>query len=126
MPTTVAIAGLTGKFAQCIASSLQAYPDVFIRGYCRSPQKLPHSLLLVRNIKVIKDEIDDRVAARLFVKEANVVICCYFGSSAVMVQGQKILIDACEELNVPRYIASDFAVDYTNIPVNAIFPKDSA
>ncbi|CAK41440.1 uncharacterized protein BO96DRAFT_345756 [Aspergillus niger CBS 101883] len=107
MPTTVAIAGLTGKFAQCIASSLQAYPDVFIRGYCRSPQKLPHSLLLVRNIKVIKDEIDDRVAARLFVKEANVVICCYFGSSAVMVQGQKILIDACEELNVPRkYLAS--------------------
>ncbi|KAI2999524.1 hypothetical protein CBS147346_7535 [Aspergillus niger] len=126
MPTTVAIAGLTGKFAQCIASSLQAYPDVFIRGYCRSPQKLPHSLLLARNIKVIKGEIDDRVAARLFVKGANVVICCYFGSSAVMVQGQKVLIDACEELNVPRYIASDFAVDYTNIPANAIFPKDSA
>ncbi|GKZ71778.1 hypothetical protein AnigIFM50267_007820 [Aspergillus niger] len=126
MPTTVAIAGLTGKFAQCIASSLQAYPDVFIRGYCRSPQKLPHSLLLARNIKVIKGEIDDRVAAGLFVKGANVVICCYFGSSAVMVQGQKVLIDACEELNVPRYIASDFAVDYTNIPANAIFPKDSA
>ncbi|BCS05597.1 uncharacterized protein AKAW2_81398S [Aspergillus luchuensis] len=126
MPTTVAIAGLTGKFAQCIARSLQAYPDVYIRGYCRSPEKLPHSLLLARNVEVIKGEFDDRAAARLFVKGANVVICCYFGSPEVMVRGQKVLIDACEELNVPRYIAGDFAVDYTNIPANAIFPKDSA
>ncbi|GKZ33162.1 hypothetical protein AbraIFM66950_002948 [Aspergillus brasiliensis] len=126
MPTTIAIAGLTGKFAQCIASSLQAYPDVFIRGYCRSPEKLPRSLLLARNIEVIKGEFDDKAAARSFVRGADVVICCYFGSPEVMVQGQKVLVDACEELNVPRYIASDFAVDYTNIPANAIFPKDSA
>ncbi|EHA25080.1 hypothetical protein ASPNIDRAFT_127202 [Aspergillus niger ATCC 1015] len=92
MPTTVAIAGLTGKFAQCIASSLQAYPDVFIRGYYQSPQKLPHSLLLVRNIKIIKDEIDDRVTAH-----------------------------ACKKLNIPqKYLASKGTVAGVYILTNSL------
>lgn len=43
-----------------------------------------------------------------------------------MTQGQQLLIDACEEEQVPRYIASDFAVDYTKIPPGDLFPKESA
>jgi hypothetical protein len=43
-----------------------------------------------------------------------------------MTEGQKVLIDACEDEGVPRYVASDFAVDYTKIPVGALFPKESA
>lgn len=43
-----------------------------------------------------------------------------------MTEGQKYLIDACEEENVPRYIPSDFAVDYTKIPYGVLFPKESA
>ncbi|RHZ62469.1 NmrA-like family protein [Aspergillus thermomutatus] len=126
MPTTVAIAGLTGKFAQCIASMLQTYPDVSIRGFCRSPEKLPQCLLSKRNIEIIKGEFDDETAALEFVRGADVVICCYFGSPEVMVRGQRVLVDACEEAGVSRYIASDFAVDYTKIPASALFPKESA
>ncbi|OJZ80592.1 hypothetical protein ASPFODRAFT_65854 [Aspergillus luchuensis CBS 106.47] len=70
MPTTVVIAGLTGKFVQYIVRSLQAYSNIYIRGYCRSPEKLPHFFLLAKNIKIIKDKFDDRAA--------NYIICLIF------------------------------------------------
>lgn len=41
-----------------------------------------------------------------------------------MTDGQKLLIDACEEENVPRYIASDWSVDYTKVELGQLFPKD--
>ncbi|KEF52203.1 uncharacterized protein A1O9_11830 [Exophiala aquamarina CBS 119918] len=41
-----------------------------------------------------------------------------------MVEGQKILIDICEELNVPRYLASDYTADYTKLDGGDIILKD--
>lgn len=126
MAPTVGIAGVTGKFAQCIIKALQPHPEVTIRGYCRSPQKLPKHIIESDRIEIIAGEFDDYDSIRKFVRGSDVVICCYFGGPEVMTQGQKLLIDACEEELVPRYIASDFAVDYTKIPPGALFPKESA
>ncbi|KAF3392677.1 hypothetical protein F1880_008627 [Penicillium rolfsii] len=126
MPSTIAIAGVTGKFSQCIIKALQQSRDVLIRGYCRSPQKLPRAILDSDQIEIIEGSFDDRESINRFVRGADVVICCYFGSPEVMVEGQKYLIDACEEEGVPRYIPSDFAVDYTKIPDGVLFPKESA
>lgn len=125
MPTVVGIAGLTGKFAQCVAQELQAYPDVTIRGYCRSPEKLPQSVLKEYGIEVIKGDFDDKSSIQRFVQGTDIVICCYFGSPEVMTRGQMLLVDACEEAGVPRYVPSDFAVDFTKIPAGALFPKES-
>ncbi|OQE37882.1 hypothetical protein PENCOP_c009G00065 [Penicillium coprophilum] len=125
MPTVVGIAGLTGKFAQCVAQELQAYPDVMIRGYCRSPEKIPESALEKYGIGVIKGDFDDESSIQKFVRGTDIIICCYFGSPEVMTRGQMLLIDACEEAGVPRYIPSDFAVDFTKIPDDALFPKES-
>ncbi|KAE8334258.1 hypothetical protein BDV24DRAFT_170373 [Aspergillus arachidicola] len=126
MPSTVAIAGITGKFSQCIIRALQESPDVLIRGYCRSPHKLPRAILDSDQIEIIGGSFDDRANIKRFVRGSDVVICCYFGQPEVMTEGQKYLIDACEEENVPRYIPSDFAVDYTKIPHGVLFPKESA
>lgn len=126
MPSTVAIAGVTGKFSQCIIKALQKYPDVLIRGYCRSPHKLPPAILNSDQIEIIDGAFDDHESIRRFVRGSDVVICCYFGPPEVMIEGQKYLIDACEEQGVPRYIPSDFAVDYTKIPPGVLFPKESA
>lgn len=41
-----------------------------------------------------------------------------------MVDGQKKLIDACEEAGVKRYIASDWALDYTKLQLGELFPED--
>lgn len=126
MAPTVGIAGVTGKFAQCIIKALEAYPAVNIRGYCRSPHKLPKHIVDSDNIEIVAGNFDDYENIRNFVRGSDVVICCYFGGIEVMTEGQKLLIDACEEESVPRYIPSDFAVDYTNIPSGEIFPKESA
>lgn len=126
MATVVGIAGLTGKFAQCVAKELQAYPGVTIKGFCRSPQKLSQKALLKYKIKVIQGEFDDEAAVQRFVRGTDIVICCYFGDPDVMTRGQKILVEACAREGVPRYLPSDFAVDYTKIPARELFPKESA
>ncbi|KAH8665397.1 hypothetical protein BGZ61DRAFT_366452 [Ilyonectria robusta] len=109
MSTVVGIAGLTGKFAQCVAKELQAYPNVTIKGFCRSPQKLPQAVPEKYNIRVIQGGFDDEAAVQEFVRGTDVVICCYFGDTDVMNRGQKILIDACAKEGVPRYLPSDYA-----------------
>ncbi|KAH6867862.1 hypothetical protein B0T10DRAFT_419240 [Thelonectria olida] len=109
MSIVVGIAGITGKFAQCVAKELRTYPNVVIKGFCRSPQKLPQKALEKYRIEVIQGEFDDQTAVDEFVRGTNIVICCYFGEPDVMIQGQKILIDACAKEGVPRYLPSDFA-----------------
>lgn len=126
MALTIGIAGITGKFGQCIVKELQAYPEVCIRGYCRNPQRLLDEVLNSSKIEIVTGEFDDYSSIKRFVRGSDVVICCYFGGPELMTQGQKLLIDACEEESVPRYIAGDFAVDYTKIPPGALFPKESA
>lgn len=126
MSTIVGIAGITGKFAQCLAKKLQAYPNVTIKGFCRSLHKLPQAILGRYNIEVIQGEFDDEAAVEQFVRGTDIVICCYFGGPDVMDRGQKMLVDACAKEGVLRYLPSDFAVDYTKIPAGELFPKESA
>ncbi|KAF4333257.1 hypothetical protein FBEOM_12939 [Fusarium beomiforme] len=123
--TVVGIAGVTSKIAQCIIKALQAYPDVTIKGLCRSPAKLPPIALQKYNIQVHQGSFDDQDAAQVFARGCDIVICCYYGGDSVMTQGQKVLIDACLKEGVPRYVPSDFAVDYTKIPDGELFPKQS-
>ncbi|KAM0081854.1 Elongation factor 1-gamma [Fusarium odoratissimum] len=124
--TVVGVAGLTAKFSQCVVKALQEYPDMTIKGLCRSPQKLPQAAVRSYDIHVIQGEYDDEDAAQALARGCDIVICCYYGNDDVMTRGQKILIDACVKEGVPRYVPSDFAVDYTKIPDGELFPKESA
>ena len=107
-----------------VIKALQAYSTVSIRGYCRSPHKLPKDILASDKIEIVTGEFDDYDSIRSFVRGSDIVICCYFGGPEVMTQGQMLLIDACEEEGVPRYIASDFAVDYTKSPLELFSPRN--
>ncbi|EED18343.1 conserved hypothetical protein [Talaromyces stipitatus ATCC 10500] len=73
----VGIAGITGKFArQLLTHLLEAEDDsLSIKGYCRDPSKLPGTMKA---------------------STYDVVVCCYLGDDKLMVDGQKLLIDACE------------------------------
>ncbi|KAF9638036.1 hypothetical protein BFW01_g8933 [Lasiodiplodia theobromae] len=122
--TTVGIAGLTGKFARLVASSLLEKPNARIRGYVRDPTKLDSSLALNPRVEVIQGEAYDAAKARTFVQGCDVVICAYLGDDKLMVEGQKILVDACEAEKVPRYIASDYCLDFTKLEKGQLFPKD--
>jgi hypothetical protein len=38
--------------------------------------------------------------------------------------GQTLLINACQSANVPRYVVSDWALDYTKLKLGELFHKD--
>ncbi|GAB1206009.1 hypothetical protein APSETT445_004690 [Aspergillus pseudonomiae] len=124
MALTVGIAGITGKFARRVVSRLLQHSDVTIRGYCRDPSKVPESISSSEKVTLFKGDAFDKEAIRTFAQGCDVLICCYLGDNQLMIDGQKILIDACEELGVPRYIASDWALDYTKLKLGELFPKD--
>ncbi|TGO40521.1 hypothetical protein BHYA_0036g00540 [Botrytis hyacinthi] len=93
---TIGIAGVSGKFAQCIIKSLLLNPSVHIKGYCRNASKLPTILTTHPRIRIVTGSYDDVTSIQNFVSGTSVVICCYFASTEVMTNGQKYLINACE------------------------------
>ncbi|KAL0942976.1 NmrA-like family protein [Colletotrichum truncatum] len=124
MAITIGIAGITGKFASLIGKNLLTYPEVRIRGYCRNVGKLAEGLRLSPHVSVVEGDATDLDSIRHFVKGCNVVICCYLGDNKLMTEGQKLLVDACEAENVPRYIASDYCLDFTKLEYGQHPAKD--
>ncbi|KAH9203992.1 hypothetical protein DL95DRAFT_131625 [Leptodontidium sp. 2 PMI_412] len=111
--TKIAIAGFTGKMARLITNSLLTrHPNVQIHGLCRSPSKVDAKLLSNPNIKVFEADSTDPAALRRGLAGTSACICCYLGDNSLMIDGQKTLIDACIAENVPRYIASDWSIDF--------------
>lgn len=121
---TIGIAGITGKFALCVLNHLLQIPFISIRGYCRNPNKLPQKLLSSPRIRITQGDSTNDAALRAFAKGCDVVICCYLGDNALMTDGQMKLIDACESEGVPRYIASDYTLDYRKLEYGQLPPKD--
>ncbi|KAI1208539.1 nmrA-like family protein [Annulohypoxylon truncatum] len=122
MSVTIGIAGITGKFARELTSILLKNPHVAIKGYCRDPSKVPQSF--TSKVSLVKGDAYDEPAIRSFVAGCDVVVCCYLGDPKLMEDGQKLLIDACAAEGVPRYVASDWSIDYTKLKLGQLFPKD--
>lgn len=126
MSLTVGIAGLSGRFGRLIGEILLKRPasEVKLRGFCREPRKLAKSLSDNPRVEVVQGSAFDSSAARTFAKGCDVVICCYLGADKLMIDGQKLLVDACEAEGVSRFLASDWTIDYTKLEYGQLFPKD--
>ncbi|KAL4948216.1 NmrA-like family protein [Aspergillus filifer] len=124
MTITVGIAGITGKFARLLTTALLQYPDVNIHGLARTPSKLPSQITNNPRITLTQGDAFNKAAITSFARGCSVLVCCYLGDENLMVTGQKILIDTCEELCIPRYIASDWALEYTRLNLGDLFPGD--
>ncbi|KAK3690253.1 hypothetical protein B0T22DRAFT_424064 [Podospora appendiculata] len=124
MTITVGLAGITGKFGTLLATSLLKNPTVSLRGYARDPSKLSASLASSPNLSLTRGGAFDAAAIAPFVSGCDVVICSYLGDDKLMTDGQKLLIDACETAGVPRYVASDWTLDYTKLAPGEIASKD--
>ncbi|KAH6886148.1 hypothetical protein B0T10DRAFT_575796 [Thelonectria olida] len=121
---TVGIAGITGKVGQLLASKLLAKPNTIIRGYARDPSKVAAEIASSSRVHLFKGEASDSASLASFVTGCDVVVCSYLGPPNLMVDGQKVLIDACDEAGVARYVASDWSLDYTKLELGQLFPKD--
>ncbi|VUC26619.1 unnamed protein product [Clonostachys rosea] len=121
---TIGIAGITGKFGRLVALKLLQNPNVNLRGYARDPSKVITSISESPRVSLFKGEAFDNASIKPFVAGANVIICAYLGADHLMIEGQKKLIDACDDAGVARYVASDWALDYTKLKLGELFPKD--
>lgn len=124
MTFTVGVAGITGKFARLVVNNLCKSPHVQIRGFCRNAAKLPNHFRESPRVTVIEGESGDLQAARSFAHGCDVIICCYLGDNTLMIDGQTVLVDACELENVSRYIASDYCLDFTKLELGQHPAKD--
>lgn len=124
MSSTVGIAGITGKLSQLILQYVLKSPNTQVRGFCRDASKLSADVREDSRIKVVEGDVYDINTLRKFVAGCNVVICGYLGDNELMEKGQKLLIDACEAEGVPRYIASDYSLDYNNLEYGQHPAKD--
>jgi len=116
--TTITIAGFTGKMARLItAALLRDHAEVKIHGICRSPSKVDPGISSHPNVTVFQAESSDTNALRRALSGTSACICCYLNlfDSDFMVAGQKVLIDACIAEAVPRYIASDWCMDFRGL-----------
>ncbi|KAK0726155.1 hypothetical protein B0H67DRAFT_642472 [Lasiosphaeris hirsuta] len=123
--TTVGLAGITGRFGRLLAAHLLKDPTVTLHGYSRDPSRVIAALSSSPRVRLFQGGAHDRDKIQAFVKGCDVVVCAYLGDDELMVDGQKALIDACEAEAVPRYIASDWALDYDKLALGVLFPKDA-
>jgi hypothetical protein len=122
--TTVTIAGITGTLAILIAKHLLQTPSVHINGLCRTPSKLPRFLTTNSRVTIYEATATDVDKIRLALHDSSIAICCYLGPPTLMIDGQKALIDACIEEKVPRYMASDWCLDYRKLKIGDLLAKD--
>ncbi|KAK0744622.1 hypothetical protein B0T21DRAFT_399048 [Apiosordaria backusii] len=127
--------GITGRLARLITHHLlQSDPTLTIKGYCRDLSKTSSSSLLAsslsdntskNNISITAGDPYDSTQLRHFVRGCDVVICTYLGDHRLMTEGQKLLIDACEQEGVRRYVASDWTLDYDKLEYGQHPQKDA-
>jgi hypothetical protein len=123
---TVGIAGITGRLAGLVATALLANsPAVAIRGLARDLSKLAPALASSPRVTIVKGAADDGAAVRDFARGCDVVLCTYMGDDAAMLAGQLLLVDACEELGVARYFASEWSLDSTQLALGQMPIKDA-
>ena len=122
--TTICVAGITGKLGSMIAQNILLHPSTQVRGYRRDKSKIPESVRSNPRLSIVEGDSGDVEAARSAVRGCSAVVCCYLAPNDVMISGQKVLIDACVAENVPRYIASDYTLDYSRIQPTDIPAKE--
>ncbi|KAJ4982591.1 NmrA-like family protein [Stagonosporopsis vannaccii] len=124
MPFTVAIAGASGCFGRCLVQKLLNKPGVSVRGLVRDRSKLTAATRSNPSIEIIEGDVTDAHALRKLVKGADIVVSALMGDNSFMFEAQKQLIDTAEDASVPRFLASDYTLDYTTLEYGQLPSKD--
>ncbi|KAJ5618169.1 nmrA-like family protein [Penicillium hordei] len=91
---------------------------------CQNASKLPQHFRESPRVTIVQGESSDLETLRSFVGGCDVIICCYLGDNNFMVEGQRLLVDACELENIGRYVASDYCLDFTKLALGQHPAKD--
>ncbi|MBC7388202.1 MAG: NmrA family NAD(P)-binding protein [Opitutaceae bacterium] len=111
----IVIAGATGNLGGRISKSLikKGVNLTAIVRHESNPQAL--SQLESLGIKIVKINMLNLQEVTEACKGATCVISALSGLRPVIIETQKVLLDAAIKAQVPRFIPSDFSLDFTNL-----------
>jgi nucleoside-diphosphate-sugar epimerase len=115
-PATIVLAGATGDLGFRIAKSLLERGAV-VRALVRPGNTKPE-IASLRELGAAIAEVDFNSVEALTTActGAACVVSALSGLREVIVDGQKRLLDAAVAAGVPRFIPSDYSIDYTKLP----------
>lgn len=112
----VVVAGANGDLGYRICAeliALQAPVRALVRSGIAGDKK---ARLAALGVSVVEVDYADRAVLRAACNGASVVVSALSGLHMVIVERQKNLLLAAVEVGVPRFIPSDFAIDFTKLP----------
>jgi uncharacterized protein YbjT (DUF2867 family) len=114
-PQLIVLAGATGNLGGRIASALRKR-DASVRAIVR-PGTRPERLTRLREhgVEIVEADLHSRPDVVKACRGASCVVSSLLGLEAIMIDAQGALLDAAIEGGVPRFIPSDYAMDFTKI-----------
>lgn len=115
MADTIALAGATGRLGRRITASLIEH-GANVRAIVR-PASAPEKIKELQKLGARIVEVDFSDVARLTdaCRGCNCVVSALAGLRDVIVDAQTLLLDAAIKAGVPRFIPSDYCIDYTKL-----------
>ncbi|WP_310396949.1 NmrA family NAD(P)-binding protein [Hymenobacter sp.] len=115
-PATIVLAGATGDLGFRIAQALLRRGAV-VRALVRSGNAKPEvTALRGMGAEIVEVDFNSVTALMKACAGAACVVSALSGLRDVIVDGQKRLLDAVVAAGVPRFIPSDYSIDYTKLP----------
>ena len=111
----VVIAGATGNLGNRIARELRQR-GASVRAMVRPGTSAGRLAgLQEQGVEIVEADLHDRAALVQACRGASCVVSSLLGLEKIMIDAQGALLDAAVEAGVPRFIPSDFAMDFTKI-----------
>ncbi len=116
MKSTILVAGATGNLGGKIVDAL-LNRGAIVRAIARpSSDDAKLKALEDKGVEVFLTGMDDKKAMTAAFSGVDTVVSALQGLRKVIVDTQKIILDAAVAAGVPRFIPSDFSTDFTVIP----------
>lgn len=115
MYNTILIAGATGNLGGKIVNELLK-KGANVRAIVRFGTNLEKiNLLQAKGISVFEVDMTNKNAVAKVCAGVNCVVSALSGLEESIIDTQKVLLDAAVLAKVPRFIPSDYAIDFTNL-----------
>ncbi|RYY12771.1 MAG: NmrA family protein, partial [Cytophagaceae bacterium] len=116
VPPLIVLAGATGDLGHRIALALLGR-GARVRALVRPGNTKPEVAdLRARGAELVEVNLQDAAALARACAGAACVVSALSGLRPVIVDAQTQLLDAAVAAGVPRFIPSDFSIDYTRLP----------
>jgi uncharacterized protein YbjT (DUF2867 family) len=112
---TILVAGATGNLGEKIIKALLekgAHVHAVVRTGCDPEKKVRLKKL---GVEVFEVDMSNVAAVSEVCKGATCVVSALAGLQEVIIDTQKVLLDAAVQAGVPRFIPSDFSMEFTNL-----------